>query len=306
MAYLNHSSREINVKVAWLTTPPGLGQVEALYGALDPSLRTGLKRMTLESGEVRTFEFAPKGLGEIRGYRLRIHVFAGALTTAPDRELLARGADVAVVVDEVDTTGMAAGACPVLARRSSDAPVAILKDATKQLLLALKQPQASSPAPQGDEHCVYVGPYGFLLPEWCRDAEVVDRTPLHRLDGIHTDGISLSFAVWVDQGTPAAVDDAIRQTAEGWQATASEPLSLELEGVGFSGVASHGTARDPNVRLVETYAGVCGPDLVVFNIIFGPDEAKADHVRELYLAMVRGAIVRGMTTQPERFRPRQR
>lgn len=48
MAYLNHASREINVKVAWLTTPAGLAQVEALYGALAPSLRQGLKRMTLE------------------------------------------------------------------------------------------------------------------------------------------------------------------------------------------------------------------------------------------------------------------
>ncbi|MEZ4443104.1 MAG: hypothetical protein R3B72_28675 [Polyangiaceae bacterium] len=305
MAYINQLTREINVKVAWLTTPAGLPAVASLFHALDPSLRRDWQEVALSSGRAQSFSFTPKALGEIRGMALRIHVFGAAVASLDDRVLLGRGADAVVVVDGVSRDGVDVSGVPVLEASSRTPPVETLKEATRAILVAIRgggrgDARPAAPRPP-DPRLRRVGPYAVLPPDGCQDVTVVDRPPLHRLDGIHLNGATLSFAVWVDRGNPDAVVDAVRQMASPWRAAENEAFSFDLEGVRFEGVVSRGIPDEPSLRFVETQAGVCGPDLLAFTILYGPPTGDDEGLRRLYRTLVAGAIVRALAEQPQRF-----
>ncbi len=100
--FINRSSREINLRVVYFgPSLAGKGQaLRSIYDRLAPDSRGRL--VTVEAAGDRTvyFDFSPANLGEIRGFRVRLHVYAltGPVHSAASPELILRGVDGVVMV----------------------------------------------------------------------------------------------------------------------------------------------------------------------------------------------------------------
>lgn len=313
MAYVNQLTREINVKVLWLAPAGGLQPLRALHGSLAPDLRGERREVLLPSGQLVLFDFAPKTLSPAPGLALRIHIFATTATGDADLELAARGADAVVAVARDDEllrrAGLDATSRPIVRGGANDAALELLKRVTKEILIELQRgglPVGSEPAhgpvqPAGARWAA-VGPYRFLLPSWCASAGVVDRPPLHRLDGVSTNQVSLTFAAVLGQGTPEEVRRYLAETGPLWRGQRTEPATQRIEGVAFEGLrATCCAVTDPPLRAVETFAGICGPDLLLFNVLYGGDGSSDSAISWLFTAMIGAAIVWRVNAAPELF-----
>jgi hypothetical protein len=310
VAYINHLTREVNVKVAWLAPAGGLEAVRALHGSLAVDLRGERRELRLASGEVVIFDFAPKTFVPVRGFALHIHIAATSATGAADLDLVAKGADAVVEVGRGGESLRSAG--PVVRGSANDSALDLLKTVTKELLAAIQrggvavgpEPTQGAALPAGSRWAP-VGPYRFLIPSWCTRAEVLDRPPLHRLDGVSTNQVSLTFAVVLGQGTPEEARRCLDGMANAWHGQQTEQAALRLEGVAFEGVrATCCAVTDPPLRAAESFAGICGPDLLFFNVLYGGDGASDDTIRWLFTSMIGAAIVRRTNDAPELFVPR--
>ena len=75
--FLNHSERELNIKIVY-DGPELAGKKTSyryIHGKLPPQPRGVLLTQSTILGRVDCFDFVPQGLGEIRGFKPRIHLY---------------------------------------------------------------------------------------------------------------------------------------------------------------------------------------------------------------------------------------
>ncbi len=102
--FLNYATQEINCKIVYY----GAGyagkttNVKYIHRRLKPELRTHLVELATEEERTLFFDFMPLDLGEIAGFRVRLHLYTvpGQIHYGASRRLILRGADgVVLVVD---------------------------------------------------------------------------------------------------------------------------------------------------------------------------------------------------------------
>ncbi len=105
-SFINYSSREINVKIVYYgPATAGLAEnLEYIYGRINPKAKG--KLISLATGTERTlfFDFVPLNLGEIRGFKVRFHLYTvpGKVRYSASRKLILKGVDGVVFVADAD------------------------------------------------------------------------------------------------------------------------------------------------------------------------------------------------------------
>jgi signal recognition particle receptor subunit beta len=102
MAFINYSTREINVKLVYYG--PGLGgkttNIQFVHQKTDPTTRGRLISLATETERTLFFDFLPLQMGEIRGFKTRFHLYTvpGQVFYDASRKLILKGADGVVFV----------------------------------------------------------------------------------------------------------------------------------------------------------------------------------------------------------------
>lgn len=102
MAFINYSAREINCKLVYYG--PGLGgkttNLQHIYKKVDPSAKGKLISLATETERTLFFDFMPLQLGQIRGFKVRLHLYTvpGQVFYDASRKLILKGADGVVFV----------------------------------------------------------------------------------------------------------------------------------------------------------------------------------------------------------------
>ena len=104
MTFINYASREINCKLVYYG--PGLGgkttNLQYIYAKTNPNSKGKLISLATETDRTLFFDFLPRELGTIRGFRTRFHLYTvpGQVFYDASRKLILKGADgVAFVSD---------------------------------------------------------------------------------------------------------------------------------------------------------------------------------------------------------------
>ena len=107
MAFINYAAREINCKIVYYG--PGLGgkttNLQYIYDRTSPTSRGSLISLATETDRTLFFDFLPVDLGEIRGFKIRFHLYTvpGQVFYDASRKLILRGVDgVIFVADSQD------------------------------------------------------------------------------------------------------------------------------------------------------------------------------------------------------------
>ena len=114
-SFINYSARAINIKVVYFG--PTRAQLERtlkyIHGRIDKQARGKLISLATKDERTLFFDFVPPGLGEIRGFKLRFHLY-----TAPGRP----GYDASrkLVLKGVDAVVFVADAAPARARANRE------------------------------------------------------------------------------------------------------------------------------------------------------------------------------------------
>lgn len=102
MSFINYSAREINCKLVYYG--PGLGgkttNLQHIYKRVDPSAKGKLISLATETERTLFFDFMPLNLGEIRGFKVRLHLYTvpGQVFYDASRKLILKGADGVIFV----------------------------------------------------------------------------------------------------------------------------------------------------------------------------------------------------------------
>ncbi len=110
MPYINYARREINYKIVYCG--PGLSgkttNITQIYRSVKPRARGRLVSLYTEMERTLYFDFLPLNLGEVRGFRVRVHLYSvpGQVCYAAPRQLVFRGADGMVFVADSSRTRM--------------------------------------------------------------------------------------------------------------------------------------------------------------------------------------------------------
>ncbi|HEV8662631.1 MAG TPA: GTPase domain-containing protein [Candidatus Methylomirabilis sp.] len=102
MSFINYSAREINCKLVYYG--PGLGgkttNLQHIYKKVDPSAKGKLISLATETERTLFFDFMPLQLGQIRGFKVRLHLYTvpGQVFYDASRKLILKGADGVVFV----------------------------------------------------------------------------------------------------------------------------------------------------------------------------------------------------------------
>ena len=102
MAFINYSSREINLKLVYYG--PGLGGKTAnlmwIYDKTDDQTRGKMISLATETERTLFFDFLPLALGTIKGFRTRFHLYTvpGQVFYDASRKLILKGVDGIVFV----------------------------------------------------------------------------------------------------------------------------------------------------------------------------------------------------------------
>lgn len=102
MANINYAAREINTKIVYYG--PGLcgktTNLGYLYAQLQPKIKGKLMSLATELDQTLFFDFMPVELGNIRGYKLRFHLYTvpGQVFYNASRKLVLKGVDGLVFV----------------------------------------------------------------------------------------------------------------------------------------------------------------------------------------------------------------
>ena len=107
MTFINYAAREINCKIVYYG--PGLGgkttNLQYIYDRTSPTSRGSLISLATETDRTLFFDFLPVDLGEIRGFKIRFHLYTvpGQVFYDASRKLILRGVDgVIFVADSQD------------------------------------------------------------------------------------------------------------------------------------------------------------------------------------------------------------
>ncbi|MBI5026343.1 MAG: gliding-motility protein MglA [Nitrospirae bacterium] len=102
MSFINYSSREINCKIVYYG--PGLGgkttNLQFIYKKTNPVQKGKLISLATETERTLFFDFLPLALGDIKGFRIRFHLYTvpGQVFYAASRKLILKGVDGVVFV----------------------------------------------------------------------------------------------------------------------------------------------------------------------------------------------------------------
>ncbi len=102
MSFINYSSREINCKIVYYG--PGLcgktTNLQFIYRRTNPEQKGKLISLATETERTLFFDFLPLSLGDIRGFKVRFHLYTvpGQVFYAASRKLILKGVDGVVFV----------------------------------------------------------------------------------------------------------------------------------------------------------------------------------------------------------------
>lgn len=102
MSFINYSSREINCKIVYYG--PGLcgktTNLQYIYKKTNPDQKGKLISLATETERTLFFDFLPLALGEIKGFKVRFHLYTvpGQVFYAASRKLILKGVDGVVFV----------------------------------------------------------------------------------------------------------------------------------------------------------------------------------------------------------------
>ncbi|MDA8168114.1 MAG: ADP-ribosylation factor-like protein [Nitrospiraceae bacterium] len=102
MSFINYSSREINCKIVYYG--PGLcgktTNLQFIYRKTNPEQKGKLISLATETERTLFFDFLPLALGDIKGFRVRFHLYTvpGQVFYAASRKLILKGVDGVVFV----------------------------------------------------------------------------------------------------------------------------------------------------------------------------------------------------------------
>ncbi len=102
MSFINYSSREINCKIVYYG--PGLcgktTNLQYIYKRTNPDQKGKLISLATETERTLFFDFLPLALGDIKGFRIRFHLYTvpGQVFYAASRKLILKGVDGVVFV----------------------------------------------------------------------------------------------------------------------------------------------------------------------------------------------------------------
>lgn len=102
MSFINYSSREINCKIVYYG--PGLcgktTNLQYIYKNTNPEQKGKLISLATETERTLFFDFLPLALGDIKGFRIRFHLYTvpGQVFYAASRKLILKGVDGVVFV----------------------------------------------------------------------------------------------------------------------------------------------------------------------------------------------------------------
>ncbi len=102
MSFINYSSREINCKIVYYG--PGLcgktTNLQYIYKRTNPNQKGKLISLATETERTLFFDFLPLALGDIKGFRVRFHLYTvpGQVFYAASRKLILKGVDGVVFV----------------------------------------------------------------------------------------------------------------------------------------------------------------------------------------------------------------
>ena len=102
MSFINYSSREINCKIVYYG--PGLcgktTNLQYIYRRTNPEQKGKLISLATETERTLFFDFLPIALGDIRGFKIRFHLYTvpGQVFYAASRKLILKGVDGVIFV----------------------------------------------------------------------------------------------------------------------------------------------------------------------------------------------------------------
>ena len=104
MSFINYSSREINCKIVYYG--PGLcgktTNLQYIYRRTSPEQKGKLISLATETERTLFFDFLPLALGDIKGFKVRFHLYTvpGQVFYAASRKLILKGVDGVVFVGD--------------------------------------------------------------------------------------------------------------------------------------------------------------------------------------------------------------
>jgi signal recognition particle receptor subunit beta len=102
VSFINYSSREINCKIVYYG--PGLcgktTNLQYIYRRTNPEQKGKLISLATETERTLFFDFLPLALGDIKGFKIRFHLYTvpGQVFYAASRKLILKGVDGVVFV----------------------------------------------------------------------------------------------------------------------------------------------------------------------------------------------------------------
>jgi signal recognition particle receptor subunit beta len=102
MSFINYATKEINFKVVYYG--PGLGgkttNLKYIYEQTDELQKGKMISLATETERTLFFDFMPMKLGEIKGFKIRLHLYTvpGQIFYDASRKLILKGADGVVFV----------------------------------------------------------------------------------------------------------------------------------------------------------------------------------------------------------------
>jgi signal recognition particle receptor subunit beta len=102
VSFINYSSREINCKIVYYG--PGLcgktTNLQYIYRRTNPDQKGKLISLATETERTLFFDFLPLALGDIKGFRIRFHLYTvpGQVFYAASRKLILKGVDGVIFV----------------------------------------------------------------------------------------------------------------------------------------------------------------------------------------------------------------
>jgi signal recognition particle receptor subunit beta len=104
MSFINYSAREINCKIVYYG--PGLcgktTNLKFIYSKTNPERKGKLISLATETERTLFFDFMPLDLGDIRGFKVRFHLYTvpGQVFYAASRKLILKGVDGVIFVGD--------------------------------------------------------------------------------------------------------------------------------------------------------------------------------------------------------------
>src|SRR3990170_2643019 len=102
MSFINYSSKEINCKIVYYG--PGLcgktTNLQFIYGKTNPAAKGKMISLATETERTLFFDFLPLTLGDIKGFKVRFHLYTvpGQIFYDASRKLILKGVDGVVFV----------------------------------------------------------------------------------------------------------------------------------------------------------------------------------------------------------------